>query len=119
MQKFQIFLDEHLDVRLKLLFDNAFLVFTSKDKKWQGKLNGELLQLLILNKINVFITNDKNLRYQQNTDKLGLIIIELNAKGNHYKITAPLIVEINKYLLSNKFRQKQRKKKTFYLIWKD
>ena len=118
MQKIQIFLDEHLDVRLKLLFDKTFLVFTAKDKKWQGKLNGELLQLMIKNKINVFITNDKNLRYQQNTDKLDLIFIELNTIGNHYNITAPLIIEINKYLLSNKFRQEQKNKKAFYLIWK-
>lgn len=65
MQKFKILLDEHLDVRLKLLFDPHLTVFTIKDKKWQAKLNGELLQLVIKNKIEIFITNDKSLGYQQ------------------------------------------------------
>jgi len=75
--------------------------------------------LLIANSINVFITNDKNLRYQQNLNKLPLIIIELNIKGNQYHIAEPAIIAINKYLLSNKFRQEQKKKGrvTFYIVW--
>ncbi|MEO8852952.1 MAG: hypothetical protein ABI359_04185, partial [Ginsengibacter sp.] len=61
MQKLKILLDEHLDVRLKQLFDNSLNVFTVKDKKWQGTLNGQLLELIVKDKIDVFITNDKNL----------------------------------------------------------
>lgn len=118
MLKLKILLDEHLDVRLKLLFDPQLEVFTIKDKKWQGTLNGELLKLLIKAHIEVFITNDKNLRYQQKLNELDLIIIELNTKGNQYFITEPAIIEINKFLLSNKFRQQLRKrKKTLYIIW--
>ena len=118
MQKFKILLDEHLDVRLKLLFDPQLQVFTIKDKKWQGTLNGELLRLLIKDKIDIFITNDKNLRYQQKLNELDLIIIEVNTKGNQYDLTAPVIVEINKFLFSNKFRQQLKKrKKTLYIIW--
>ena len=95
-----ILLDEHLDVRLKLFFDPQLIVFTIKNKKWQGTLNGELLQLLIEDKIGIFITNDKNLRYQQKLNELDLIIIELNTKGNQYVLTAPVIIGINKYLYS-------------------
>lgn len=115
----QILLDEHLDVRLKFLFDNSIKAFTVKDKKWQGKLNGELLKLIIDNRIDVFITNDKSLRYQQNVNKLPLTIIELNTKGNQYHITEPFVIAINKYLLSNKFRQAKKKTEaiTFYIIW--
>lgn len=103
MQKLKILLDEHLDVRLKLLLDAQLKVFTIKDKKWQGTLNGDLLQLIVKDRIEVFITNDKNLRYQQKLNKLDLIIIE-----------------INKFLLSNKFRQQLKKrKKTFYIVWNE
>lgn len=120
MQSLKILLDEHLDVRLKLLFDAQLEVFTIKDKKWQGTLNGDLLRLAIKDKIEVFITNDKNLRYQQKLNELDLIIIELNTKGNQYFITEPAIIEINKFLLSNKFRQQLKKrKKTFYIVWNE
>lgn len=120
MQKLKILLDEHLDVRLKLLFDAQLEVFTIKDKKWQGTLNGDLLQLIVKDRIEVFITNDKNLRYQQKLNKLDLIIIEINTKGNQYFITEPVIIEINKFLLSNKFRQQLKKrKKTFYIVWNE
>jgi hypothetical protein len=55
---------------LKLLFDPQLEVFTIKDKKRQGKLNGELLRLIIRDSIEIFITNDKNLRYQQKLNEL-------------------------------------------------
>ena len=84
MQSLKILLDEHLDIRLKLLFDAQLDVFTIKDKKWQGTLNGDLLQLIERDKIEIFLTNDKNLRYQQKLNKLDLIIIELNTKGNQF-----------------------------------
>lgn len=120
MQDFKILLDEHLDVRLKLLFDPQLEVFTIKDKKWQGTLNGELLKLLIKDKIQIFITNDKNLRYQQKLNELNLIIIEVNTRGNQYHLTAPVIIQINKFLLSNKFHQQLKKrKKTIYIIWNE
>ena len=81
-------------------------------------MNGELLLLMEKEKIEIFITNDKNLRYQQKLNQLSLIIIELNTKGNQYDLTAPIIKQINKYLLSNKFRQRLKKrKKIFYIIW--
>jgi hypothetical protein len=118
VQKLKILLDEHLDLRLRLLFDSRFEVFTIKDKKWQGMLNGDLLQLIVKDGIEVFITNDKNLRYQQKLNKNDLIIIELNTKGNQYFKTDTAINEINIFLLSNKFRQQLKKrKKTFYIVW--
>lgn len=118
MQKLKILLDEHLDVRLKQLFDFRFEVFTIKDRKWQGTLNGDLLKLMVKDKFDVFITNDKSLRYQQKINKLDLIIIELNTKGNQYFITQPIIIQVNKFLLSNKFRQQLKKReKTFYILW--
>lgn len=107
-----------MDVRLRLSFDSRLEVFTIKDKKWQGTLNGDLLQLIVKDRIEIFITNDKNLRYQQKLNKLDLIIIELNTKGNQYFITEPVIIEINKFLFSNKFHQQLKKrKKTFYIVW--
>jgi hypothetical protein len=118
--KSKILLDEHLDVRLKLLFDPQLEVFTIKDKKWQGTLNGELLKLIVNDKIQIFITNDKNLRYQQKLNELDLVIIEINTKGNQYYLTAPVIMQINKFILSNKFRQQLKKRtRTIYIIWNE
>ena len=40
--------------------------------EWLGKKNGELLGLAAFNGFNIVITLDKNSRYQQNLDKVGL-----------------------------------------------
>ncbi len=71
----------------------------------------KILIYLVLNNSYLYIANIL-------PNPISLSIIELNSKGNTYNITAPLIIEINKYLLSNKFRQQRKNKSAFYLIWK-
>ncbi len=83
-----------------------------------GELNAELLQLIIKDWTDVYITNYKNLKNQQKLNALDLISIELNTKGNQYAVTFPIIQQTDKHLLSNKFRQQLKKrKKIFYIIW--
>lgn len=49
---------------------------------WLGKKNGELLELIVFNGFDYFITLDKNLRYQQNLDRIELNIFLLLAINN-------------------------------------
>lgn len=55
---------------------------TVKDMGWLGKKNGELLRLAASNEFNFFITLDKNLKNQQNLEKVGLKFIILHAINN-------------------------------------
>lgn len=49
---------------------------------WLGKKNGELLRLIKENEFQLFITVDRNLRYQQNLERLPFMIIVFHAKDN-------------------------------------
>ncbi|MGB7393071.1 MAG: hypothetical protein WA913_01630 [Pricia sp.] len=41
-------------------------IYSVSDKGWNGKKNGELLQLMLYEGLDVLFTFDKNLQYQQN-----------------------------------------------------
>jgi hypothetical protein len=71
----RIILDENLPVPLRLLLAE-FDVFTVQFQGWSGIQNGELIAR-IEGQFEVFITGDKNLRYQQNISGRRIAIIEL------------------------------------------
>ncbi len=56
--------------------------------------NGELLKLIVENKFDFFITVDKNLPYQQNTERLPITIFVLNAYNNRLATLQILIPKI-------------------------
>jgi hypothetical protein len=60
--------DENLPKRLKDDFPNHE-VYTVREREWNGIKNGQLLQLLLENNFDAFLTFDKNLAYQQNFPK--------------------------------------------------
>ncbi len=62
-----------------------------RDKRWLGQKNGALLKLLIEDNFELFVTVDRNLPYQQNTERLPLIIVVLCAKDNRRETLAALI----------------------------
>ena len=62
----KILLDESLPTKLSEFFGTEHEVLTVRDMNWLGKKNGELLQLVIENNFEVFVTADRNLPYQQN-----------------------------------------------------
>ena len=68
----KILLDESLPKQLKADFGVDFVVKTVRDMGWLGKKNGELLGLIVFNGFDFFVTIDKNLRYQQNLDRIEL-----------------------------------------------
>lgn len=70
-----ILLDENLPVALRHHLAE-FDVVTVQYQGWSGKQNGELIGL-IDGRFDVFITGDKNLRYQQRIETRQIAIIEL------------------------------------------
>ncbi len=64
----RILLDESLPRKLRNDFGSDHEVWTVRDKGWLGKKNGELLQLMIKDRFEMFVTIDQNLPYQQNTE---------------------------------------------------
>lgn len=78
----KILLDENLPKQLKANFGPDYDVKTVRDMGWLGKKNGELLGLIVFNGFDFFVTIDKNLRYQQNLDRIELIIFLLLAINN-------------------------------------
>ncbi|HZH38138.1 MAG TPA: DUF5615 family PIN-like protein [Flavisolibacter sp.] len=81
----KLLLDENLPVKLKYRFlDAGFEAFTTKDREWLGKENGELLQLLIENNFTTFITFDNSLSFQQNFIRYPIQVVVLIAKDNTY-----------------------------------
>lgn len=78
----KILLDENLPKQLKADFGPDYNVKTVRDMGWLGKKNGELLGLIVFNSFDFFITLDKNLRYQQNLERVELKIFLLSAVNN-------------------------------------
>jgi len=72
---------------------------------WNGKENGELLDLMVAQGFDIFITIDGNLRYQQNISNLSLSVFVLQAPDNRISSLEPLMSLI-KYHLNSKFLQK-------------
>lgn len=94
----KILLDESLPRKLKDDFGTEHEVFTVKDKEWLGQKNGALLKLMIENELKIFVTVDRNLPYQQNTDRLPLTIFVLCAIDNRRETLALLIPKLLKRL---------------------
>lgn len=90
----KILLDENLPRKLKSDFGSDHEVWTVKDKGWLGKKNGELLRLMISDGFKVFITIDRNLPYQQNTERLPLTICVLCAKDSRRETLQVLIPKV-------------------------
>ena len=100
----KIFFDENINPALKYVFEPD-KVETVKSKKWLGKKNGELLGLVVFNGFDVFITKDRNLKYQQNLNKLEITIVVLISKSNDENELTALLVKAKK-LLKSKSRKR-------------
>jgi predicted nuclease of predicted toxin-antitoxin system len=82
----KLLLDENLPVKLKHRFvENGINAFTTKDMKWLGKENGELLQEMMDNDFTIFITIDNNLSFQNNFIKYPINVVVLLAPDNTYE----------------------------------
>ncbi len=90
----KILLDENLPKQLKADFGPEYDVKTVMDMGWLGKKNGELLGLIVFNGFDFFVTIDKNLRYQQNLDRIELKFFLLLAINNRRESLRVLVEKI-------------------------
>ncbi|MDX2302798.1 MAG: hypothetical protein NW226_08360 [Microscillaceae bacterium] len=95
----KVLLDENIPRKLKIHL-SEFETFTVQDMQWDSYQNGELLRIAVQNSFDVFITTDKNLQYQQNTQSIALSFIVLDIIRLTFEHIEPLIPEI-KVLIPN------------------
>jgi hypothetical protein len=88
----RVLLDECLPVRLGLELE-GHSVSTVAQAGWTGIKNGKLL-LLIQGRFDVFITVDKNLPAQQQTDALIFGILIIRTASNRLEHLRPLVPQI-------------------------
>jgi predicted nuclease of predicted toxin-antitoxin system len=92
----KILLDECTPRLLKRLL-SEFEISTVQDMGWTGVTNGALLAMAE-GEFDVFVTTDKNLRYQQNLTGRRLAIIELPT--NQVPVVASLVPTIKEALVN-------------------
>lgn len=100
----KILLDESLPRKLKNDFGIEHEVWTVKEKGWLGQKNGALLKLMIESQFEIFITIDRNLPYQQNLERVPLLIFVLCATDNRRETLALLIPKLFTRLAAGNFQ---------------
>ena len=93
----QVLLDECLPRKLKREL-TGYRVATVPEMGWAGIKNGSLLRLILSSAIDVFITIDGNMEYQQNLPALGVAIIVLSAPDNTIETLRLLMPKVNQIL---------------------
>ena len=86
----RVLLDECVPRRLRRELP-GHQVSTVHEMGWAGKKNGELLQLMVANSFEVFLTVDQNLRFQQNLQAAGMAVLVLAAVTNRLADLVPLM----------------------------
>lgn len=93
----KILLDENIPKRLRFRIQGRpgiSEVKTIKEMGWNGKTNGELLNLLSSNGFELLITLDKGLYQQQNLTKFSVTVILIRAKSNKYEDIQPVLPQL-------------------------
>ena len=88
----RLLLDEQMPRRMKSLLI-GHEVLTVRDKRWNGKGNGELLALA-RDEFDAFITLDQKLEYQQNITEKDIPIIVLIAGRSSIGYLEPLVPKV-------------------------
>jgi predicted nuclease of predicted toxin-antitoxin system len=89
----RVLIDECLNWRLGRALKGHFAISVQK-MGWSGIKNGELLRLAVEQNFDVFLTGDRNLRFQQNVSKIGVAVIVLESNGVQLHETLPLVPKI-------------------------
>jgi hypothetical protein len=93
-------LDENLPKQLKSSFSEEVNVVSVPDLGWQAKKNGELLAAMKDNGLRYLITADKNLRFQQNLTKFGVVVVVLNTYDTRRKFIELHVEKIENAIIS-------------------
>ncbi len=86
--------DENIPRQLKGDIVGHHEVFTIREKQWNGKLNGELLTLMLAEGFEALVTADKNLQHQQNFNRYPIPVIVLNTYRITYEDIKPLVPKL-------------------------
>jgi predicted nuclease of predicted toxin-antitoxin system len=101
----RLLLDECLPRRVKLLFaEGGHKCETVRDAGFSGKENGALLTLAEEN-FDVFVTIDKNIRYQQNIARRKIAVLIIRAASNDLDDIRPHVPDALAALKSIKLGQ--------------
>ncbi|MDQ3798877.1 MAG: hypothetical protein M3384_05465 [Acidobacteriota bacterium] len=92
----KLLLDECVPRRLKFGFA-GHEILTIDEAGFKGLKNGNLIRAAS-GTFEVLITVDKNIRHQQNKEKLTVAILILSAESNRYESLSPLIPKALKIL---------------------
>jgi hypothetical protein len=92
----RVLLDECLPRKLKRSIVGHDVV-TVQERGWSSKKNGELLRLMD-GMVDVFLTSDQNLRYQQNLATISFSIIVLVVPDNRLPTLEPLMRQVQTLL---------------------
>ena len=93
----RLLLDENLPKQLKYDFPE-YEIHTVRDKGWNGIENSELMQLLVDNNFDSFLTFDKDSEHEQNFSNCSITILVLSAKINSYEELTKLSPIVKEYL---------------------
>ncbi len=96
----KVLLDEQLPVKLKHRFHPSLVVSTVRDMKWLGMKDQELFLKIRDEKVDAFITNDQNLKYQINKKQLYFSLIDLDYPSNRYEDLISIIPSLNSALVT-------------------
>lgn len=92
----RVLLDHCVDIRFKIPL-SGFEVAPTKEMGWENLSNGKLLSAAEEAGFRVFITVDKNLRFQQNLSKKVIAVITLASVFtviDHILPLAPKVIEL-------------------------
>ncbi len=90
----KLLLDENLPEPLKNHFSNDFEVTSVHEAGWQSLKNGELLKAMTVDGIEILLTVDKNLQFQQNLDKFNVQLVVLLTFDNRLKTLVSKLTQI-------------------------
>ncbi len=97
-------LDNCVDIHAKSLFAGHEVEHVL-DRGWDGLVNGKLIVTAASGGFHVLVTVDKNLRHQQNLEKLPLSVLELDVVKNRLEDLQKMVPTIPKALeLTSRFR---------------
>lgn len=92
----RVLLDECLPRGLKAHL-SGHDVLTVPEAGWAGMKNGALLKAAT-GAVDVFVTIDKNMAYQQHLDALSFAVVTLVARTNRLRDLLPLLPELHRTL---------------------
>lgn len=95
----KVLLDEQIPVKLKYRFHSRFEVFTVRDLKWLGMKDQQLFSKMEEENFDLFISNDQNLKFQINQERLTFSFIDLNFFSNRYDDLMAIMSKLNEALL--------------------